>query len=386
MTSTRWAVRGCYFMLGFTFASWASRIPHIKTALHLSDGNLGKILFALPVGQLISLQFSGKLTARFGSQRLLPPALMIYALVLILCGLAQTPWQLAAALLLFGLSSNLASIALNTQGVVVEERAGRPLMASFHGAWSLAGFCAGLTGLLLTRYQVSPLHHFQAVAAAFLLLAPLTRGFLLTANRSERSGAQGPRFDPVLLQLGVIGFCSMGTEGCMFDWSGVYFRDVVRAPAELVVLGYTSFMIMMASGRFVGDKVVARFGRTRVLQGGGVLMSAGLALSVLCPSLPVCTLAFMIVGLGVSSIVPTVYSLAGQARPNDPGNALAAVSSVSFLGFLLGPPLIGGVSSLLGLRASFALIACLGLGIPWLARAMRGNQDELAQAFDQGPG
>jgi MFS family permease len=155
----------------------------------------------------------------------------------------------------------------------------------------------------------------------------------------------------------------MASEGAMFDWSGVYFKDVVKAPSSLVILGYTSFMIMMASGRFVADGLAARFGRKHLLQVSGVLISSGLFLSVFFPYIATSTIAFMMVGLGVSSIVPSVYSAAGKHPTIAPGIALATVSSVSFLGFLMGPPLIGYISAAAGLRYSFAVIGVFGICI-----------------------
>ena len=153
----------------------------------------------------------------------------------------------------------------------------------------------------------------------------------------------------------------MATEGAMFDWSGVYFHDVVKAPEELVILGYASFMIMMATGRFIGDFVVGRFGRQRTLQVSGILMFVGMLASVIFPNLWVGTLAFMLVGLGVACNVPTVYSVAGKHKKIPAGVALAMVSSISFLGFLMGPPLIGYIAELFSLRYSFALFSIFGL-------------------------
>ena len=149
----------------------------------------------------------------------------------------------------------------------------------------------------------------------------------------------------------------------MFDWSGIYFKDVVMAPHELVILGYTSFMITMALGRFIADRLVLRFGRKHLLQVSGILISSGLLISVLLPYLIPSTLAFMLVGLGVSSIVPSVYSAAGRHSTIAPGIALATVSSVSYLGFLMGPPLIGYISAAAGLRYSFAVIGIFGFFI-----------------------
>jgi len=171
----------------------------------------------------------------------------------------------------------------------------------------------------------------------------------------------------------------MASEGAMFDWSGIYFKDVVKAPASLVILGYTSFMIMMSLGRFVADYMISKIGRQKLLQICGIMISTGLFISVLFPYLITCTLAFMLVGLGVSSIVPTVYSTAGKQTKVPPGIALATVSSVSFLGFLMGPPLIGYISELAGLRYSFAVIGIFGIGITLLVSRIRAFQVAPAQ-------
>lgn len=164
-----------------------------------------------------------------------------------------------------------------------------------------------------------------------------------------------------MISLGVIGFCSMATEGAMFDWSGVYFHDIVHAPEKWTTLGYASFMIMMALGRFVGDAVISRIGRKRTLQISGILMFAGMITAVMFPQLILCTLAFMLVGLGVACNIPSVYSVAGTHKTISSGVALAMVSSVSYLGFLMGPPLIGYIAEVFSLRHSFGVFACFGL-------------------------
>jgi MFS family permease len=177
--------------------------------------------------------------------------------------------------------------------------------------------------------------------------------------------------DHILFQLGVIAFCSMASEGAMFDWSGIYFKDVVKAPASLVILGYTSFMVMMATGRFLADYVISEIGRKRLLQICGMMISAGLFTAVIFPNLITATIAFMIVGLGVSGNIPTVYSAAGRHPSIPPGMALATVGSVGFLGFLMGPPLIGYISQALSLRYSFAVMGLFGLGITFLVSRVK---------------
>jgi len=219
-------------------------------------------------------------------------------------------------------------------------------MSSFHGMWSFAGFTGALLGLGMLTLQLTPSRHFLIVAAVVILILLLNYKFLIKAREKVKQEKKKlfSKPDTALLWLGIIGFCSMASEGVMFDWSGVYFKDVVRAPGPLVILGYTSFMITMAGGRFVGDSLIHRFGRKRVLQISGMIISAGLFISVALPYIIPCTIAFMLVGIGVSTIVPNIYSVAGKNPTVTPGEALTIVSSVSFLGFLIGPPVIGYIA------------------------------------------
>jgi MFS family permease len=375
----RIAVALVYFSMGLCFASWASRIPDIKTSLHLNDAMLGSILFALPVGQFLMMPFSGKLVTHFGSRRVILFALPFYTICLSNIGLVKAGWQLALALFLFGLAGNMCNISINTQGVAAERLYERPIMASFHGGWSLAGFTGALIGLLMINLKVAPYWHFLTVILIVWVIVWINHPFLVKGisgfSKDEPKRRFFSRPDKILLQLGIIGFCSMASEGAMFDWSGVYFKDIVKAPSSLVILGYTSFMIMMATGRFVADYIITKIGRKKLLQICGVMISSGLFISVLFPYLVSCTFAFMLVGLGVSSIVPTVYSAAGRHSKVPAGIALATVSSVSFLGFLMGPPLIGYISQMAGLRYSFAVIGIFGMGISLLVSRIKALQD-----------
>jgi MFS family permease len=371
----RFAVGMFYFGMGLSFATWASRIPDIKTALHLTEGDLGSILFALPMGQLLIMPFSGKMVTKFGSHRILIFSLIMYVLCLANLGLATTALQLSLGLFLFGLFGNLANIAVNTQGVYTEVLFKKTIMSSFHGMWSFAGFTGALVGLGMLALNLSPLHHFLIIAGIVLLMIVFNFKFLVKAKEKIKDKTEKKKLfvkpDSALIWLGVIGFCSMASEGVMFDWSGVYFKDVVQAPGPLVILGYTSFMIMMASGRFLGDGLINKFGRERVMQISGVMISAGLFTAVFLPYIIPCTLAFMLVGLGVATIVPTVYSMAGKNPTVPPGEALTIVSSVSFLGFLMGPPVIGHIAETFGLQFSFAFIGIFGVLIAFMVSKIR---------------
>ena len=210
---------------------------------------------------------------------------------------------------------------------------------------------------------INTFSHFSLIVLLLVVNILINRPFLLHEENKTESGEKKTKYKPdaLIIQLGIIGFFSMATEGAMFDWSGVYFHDVVQAPEKWVTLGYASFMIMMATGRFIGDAVISRFGRQRTLQISGLLMFFGMLSSVIFPNLIICTLAFMLVGLGVACNVPDRLLGDGKHKTIPAGVALAMVSSISFLGFLMGPPLIGYVAELFSLRYSFALFSIFGL-------------------------
>ncbi|NQD69528.1 MFS transporter [Sphingobacterium shayense] len=376
-TRIRIAVSLFYFGQGLAFASWASRIPIIKESLQLSDAQLGTILLMLPVGQLITMPISGKLVSKYGSDRILPFGVAAYIMVLCSIAFANNAWQLGLCLLLFGIIGNICNISVNTQGVLAEGVYKKSIMSSFHGSWSIAGFTGALIGLLTLNLDISTSLHFLIVSVLIFANIFINKNYLVGDNSSsteKKSFSFKP--DKLLVSLGVIGFCSMATEGAMFDWSGVYFHDIVKAPATLTTIGYASFMVMMALGRFAGDAVIGRIGRKRTLQISGVLMFVGMMTAVLFPSLILCTLAFMLVGIGVACNIPSVYSVAGKHKTISSGVALAMVSSVSYLGFLMGPPLIGYIAELFSLRYSFGVFAFFGLLMLVLTTRLKAFNNE----------
>jgi MFS family permease len=369
----RIAVSVFFFCQGLCFASWASRIPDIKTALHLSEAALGSILFALPAGQILTMFFSGRAVTRFGSKAVLRIAAIGYAIALTNIGLATKPWHLAMCLFLFGVFGNMSNISVNTQGVNAENLYGRTIMSSFHGVWSVSGFTGSVIGFLMMRFQIIPYIHFWVVAAFVITAELFAAKFLLHTAISKTSGSIRNIKMPekLLVKLGVIGFCCLSCEGCMFDWSGVYFKQVVKAQGSLVSLGLTAFMIAMATGRFTGDKLAEKFSRKKMVQLSGVIIFCGMVLAVLLPHIVTATIGFLLVGFGVSSIVPLLYSTAGKASKAPGGIAIATVSSIGFLGFLMGPPLIGYIAQLAGLQYSFLTFAFLGLGISYMVSRVK---------------
>lgn len=364
---------GClFFMLGLCFATWASRIPSIQQSLHLSDAALGVVLFALPAGSMFALPFSGWIVTKYGSKRVVTNAIILYSIFLIGLGFSESLPQLIITLMLFGAAGNITNIAVNTQAVGVEARYGRKIMASFHGLWSLAGFTAAGIGTFMIGKNIIPLHHFIIITSVILCGVAVSFHYLLPAEEKPAEKTPFfPKMDKPLVMLGIVTFCCMICEGAMFDWSGIYFKKVVQADQDWVGAGYTAFMLTMATGRFLADWVTHKIGFKRTVQGSGVLIATGLMIAVLFPNLVSAIVGFLLVGFGVSSVVPLVFSEAGKSSHIAPGVALAAVSSIGFLGFLIGPPLIGVVAGVAGLQTSFVIIAVMGLCVALVASVMK---------------
>ena len=366
--AARISVSAFFFTTGLCFASWASRIPDIQRHLHLDEAQLGSVLFALPIGSMLSLPVAGFLVTRFGSRIVMLTGAFAYAGLLCLLDIVDALWQLVTVLFFFGMSGNMMNISINTQAVAVEALYKRSIMASFHGLWSLAGFTGAAIGTFMVSKNLSPLIHFIIVACLIAIIALFMFPNTLQTEAGKQDSGSGFAWpDKSLLKLGVIAFCCMACEGCMFDWSGIYFRDVVQAPHHLVPLGYTAFMAMMATGRFLGDWLVTKTGVKNVMRLSGCLIVLGLLTAILFPNLYTTTAGFLLTGFGVSSIVPMAYGLAGKSKTMSAGMAIAAVSTVGYFGFLFGPPVIGYIAKAANLRWSFALIALLGSFIIFLA-------------------
>jgi len=373
-TVLRIAVGAMFFMAGLSFSSWASRIATVQQKLGLSDAALGVVLFALPIGLSSSLPFSGWIITKVGSKRVLLTAIMAYGIALLGLGLAQNTIQLVIGLICYGFAGNTVNISVNTQAVAAEGLYDKPIMASFHGLWSLAGFTGAGIGAFMIGRGIDPFHHFIVIICLLLIGVIITSRYLYDDHETAKNTPPSTlslqdrlRLMIPLLTLGSIAFCSMICEGAMFDWSVIYFKKVVLSPIAMQGLGFTAFMATMATGRFVADFFSHRFGLKRTLQVSGSLTATGLLIAVIFPHIYTAMAGFMLVGAGVSSVVPMVYSAAGKSKTMSPGVALAAVSTIGFVGFLVGPPVIGFIAGLATLKASFLFVGLMGAMVVFLS-------------------
>jgi MFS family permease len=350
-----------FFLSGFGYASWASRIPTIQHQLHLNEAQLGGILFAMPVGLLLTLPVTGQLLSKHSSRRIMFFGSLFFSVVLAGIGFAGNVWQLVLALFCFGVSRNLFNISTNAQAVAVQGLYDKSIMANFHGIWSLAGFAGAAVGYFMVYYNVGTNWHLLSVS---LLLVVFTvwfiKGTIYQAPIPQPKKKLFTLPDKTLLIFSLICFACMACENTMYDWSGIYFEKVVHVSKATATEGFVVYMIAMTLGRFIGDAGVNRFGIKNILRFSGIFIFFGLLLAVLLPYQITAIIGFILVGLGVSCIVPMVFQIAGKSTTMSSGTALASISSIGYLGFLIVPPFIGFIAQVAGLRLSFGLIALLG--------------------------
>lgn len=375
-----------FFVSGFGFATWASRIPTIQQQLHLNEAQLGAVLFALPVGLMGTAPITTVLLSRFDSRRIMIIGAICFNIMLCLIGFATKPWQLVAALVCFGSSRNLMNISVNAQSVGVQALFDRSIIARFHGIWSLAGFGGAAVGSVMVSFSVAPLWHF--IAVGLLLSAFCWFAYPGSLPQKPTPRERRPWFtlpNKTLAKYGLISFASMACEGTMIDWSGIYFRKAVHASRDVATLGFVVYMVAMTLGRLTGDRLTKHFGIRTILTYSGGLIGLGLLTAVCLPYPLTAGLGFILTGFGVSCVIPMVFGMAGRTEGMSSGSAIASVSTVAYLGFLVIPPLVGSVAELAGLRVAYTMIAGFGILITCLVHFTLGDEQPLGSTVPLEP-
>ncbi len=349
-----------FFLSGFSFSSWASRIPTIKTAFELNEAELGTILLTMPISSLIGLPFSGWLVTRFDSRIPLTVAFIMNAICLTFIGSARSTFQLVVAVFLFALSMRVFNIAVNTQAITLQKQFERKINGSFHGLWSTGGIVGVAFTTLFVALDISMTYHLLTVSLIAILA---TSYFFRSLLRNDRSSSGNKiafgKPDPYILYLGLLVFFAAICEGGMFDWSGIYFQQIVKV--DIFTSGYLIFMTFMALSRFVSDRIIERIGMPTTYVLSALLVVSGISLAILLPSFWPAMTGFSLVGFGTASIIPMTYTLAGASKKYSPGIAISLIATFGIAGMLLGPPMIGYLAHAFNLKVSFIAFAFAGI-------------------------
>ena len=282
---------------------------------------------------------------------------------LLLCvpGFTTYVWQLVILLFFFGSARNIYNLSTNSQAVSIQAFYPKSIMVTFHGIWSIAGFAGAAVGYIMVSYNVAASWHLLIVGIAMLITTAIFYPHIYYEKPVVTSNTSGFKLpDKHLVKFALICFAAMACENTMYDWSGIYFQKVVHPSKSAATAAFVVYMVSMTIGRFTGDRLVASAGIKKVLTLNGILVTAGLLFCIVLPYTYTTYIGYAMVGLGVSCIVPLVFSMAGKSQSMNTGQALAAVSTVGYLGFLIIPPAVGFIAQAAGLRWAFGIVAGFG--------------------------
>ncbi|HYG20446.1 MAG TPA: MFS transporter [Ohtaekwangia sp.] len=349
-----------FFLSGFCFSTWASRIPTIKTVFGYNEAELGTILLFMPLSSLLGLPISGWLVSRFDSRIPLSIAFVLLSVSLSCVGLAGNSFFLIVSISVFAFSMRILNIAMNTQAIALQKIFDRRINGSFHGLWSTGGIVGVGFSTLMVGLKITMDIHLVIVSMITVLTTLYAYRFLLRNDRAvEGNKLVLSKPDPYIVYLGLLVFCAAICEGGMFDWGGIYFKEVVGA--ELFTLGYLTFMICMALSRFASDRVIESIGMAKTFVASACLILSGILIAIIFPTFWPAMVGFCLVGFGTASIFPMTLLLAGGSKKYSPGLAISIISTYSIVGMLIGPPMIGYIAHAFDLRVSFIAFAVTGL-------------------------
>jgi MFS family permease len=400
LRAERVAVSTVFAVNGALFGNWVPRIPEIADRVHASPGLLGVVLLALAGGGVLAMPYAGRLCERKSSTRVVPWAGVADALALPLVAVAAFTGSaavLASALLVFGAAAGATDVSMNANAVAIVRRAQRPLMPGFHALYSVGGMIGAGMGSLAIRLGLGLATHFL-IAAGVGVVAVLGVARRLAPDppvaatpvepvepapvRRRGMGALVRRFDVLLLVFGGVALCSGVAEGAMADWTALFLRDVRHTTDAVGGIGYAAFAVSMAVVRFSGGAILRRWSPATVLVAGSALTAAGILVAIGLPPALAAIVGFAAVGAGSGFGFPIALNAAGAHRIGA-GPAIGIVTTLGYTGILLGPPLIGGLAQLAGLRvglAAVAVVAAIGGTLAYRYRAALRSHDPSREA------
>ncbi|MFI7011913.1 MFS transporter [Streptomyces sp. NPDC050145] len=365
LTRLRIALTVFFALDGFVFAGWVVRIPAIKAQTGASASALGLALLGVSAGAVVTMMLTGRLCRRFGSHTVTVACGVLLPLTVALPPLTHSPLALGLVLLAFGAAYGGINVAMNSAAVDLVAALRRPVMPSFHAAFSLGGMLgSGLGGLVAGH--LSPTRHLLAITVIGLVVTAVTAPALLRTPaprppeqlpapagqpRETRRGTRG-----IVLVFGLIALCTAYGEGALADWSALHMERDLGAHPGVAAAGYACFAFAMTIGRLSGTALLERLGRTRTLVAGGATGAAGMLLGALAPSVWLTLAGFVITGIGLANLFPVAVERAGAlAGPT----GVAAASTLGYGGMLLGPPAIGFMADWFSLPTALTSVALL---------------------------
>jgi fucose permease len=360
----RWATRAQFAVLGMFAGAWGAHIPTVKLRYGLDEAMLSLVLLTAAVGALGSLLVAGRAVARLGARNAALCAGLVMSVALALVLEMPSLWALLPVAFVLGAGSSLFDVAINSEGSELEQLSGRAIMSNLHAMFSAGGMIGAALVAALLRAGLDPQLQLWLVAAALAATIAIgTRG-MLDSRGAGHDGAAAHFTWPrgLLLVIGLLILSGMIAEGVMYDWCVLYLKQEVGMPQAQAALGYAAFSAAMAASRFGGDPLRDRFSERALLFSGATLAAVSMAVVLLVGTPAVAIIGFALVGAGLAPVAPILYNAATRVPGFSRAAAIAAVTSIGYCGFMIGPPLIGGLAHATSLTVALGVVV-FGAGL-----------------------
>jgi MFS family permease len=372
MIWNRISVSLAFFVCGFVYTNWSTRLPRIQTLFNLDNTEIGFMLLCVALGSLISMPLTGVFIAKKGGKTATIISLIFFSLSLFIFQWVQTSWQLASSFLFLGFFTGALDVAMNTQAVAVEHKYKKSIMASFHAIFSLGMMLGALFSSFIIKRIEDLTFHFNLVSGLSVVISLVCIPYLVTdlPSEAETESRKGVlrylNFKTIL--LGILAFCAMLAEGSIADWGTNYLKNIIEADEYISAIGISVFSISMMSGRFIADGIRQKYSDAKTIIYGSFMAAIGLFVSLSYLSIPVFMGGLVLVGFGISAVIPIIYSSAGNLKELPSGIGLSVVTTFGYAGFLVGPPIIGYLGTLFNLRVALFFVVGLLLLLGILSR------------------
>lgn len=356
------ATKALFFIAGFGVAAWAPLVPFVKIRFNLAEDILGLLLLCIGLGSAVTMPLAGLLASRFGCRLVLGLAGIVYALVLLAISLMTNLTILIGTLFIFGAAMGALDVVVNLHAVLVEKASGKRLMSGMHALWSVGGFMGAAVFSILMYMGLSPvITILSIVVIMFVVLGIFVPHLLPYGSVGPASSSLLAMPKGIVAVVGVLCAISFLAEGAVLDWGGVFLTSVRDFDLSLSGFAYAAFSGAMLLVRLAGDRIVQKFGEKHIVIGGGILAGFGFLLAMLAPGAILSLVGFFFVGAGAANIVPVFYSLLGRQKVMPIPVAVSAVTTMGYLGILMGPAVIGFVAQRTSLTAAFGMLTILFL-------------------------
>jgi len=356
----KWALAMLFLANGVGFGTWATHVPVFKEFLHIENGTLTLVLTSFIVGAIVSMPITGQLIARYGSRRITRIAAISYALTIGLLAQASSFLLFLIFAGLLGAANGALDIAMNANAVTVEKHYMRSSMCLFQGCWSAGGLLGAAAAGLMLKHQGTALTDLSLIAILLGLCCIVSLPMLVDdVVRPSRSEFVWP--DAALFRIAVLAAFGLLAEGAIADWASVYLHSNLGVTLPLAAAGYAAYAIAMTAGRFSGDWLTRRFSEKNILHASGLLIALGMACTLVSHSWWPAVLGLVLAGAGIANIVPVIFGMAGHDTRMGSGPAISAVATIGYFALLTGPPMIGSLAVLVGLRRAMIVIVLAGI-------------------------